>query len=66
MEVAELFFREAQRIDDFFLFPLVIGIDDLSKLKKYREDKLAIKLFNEKIKGSFIEDEKIKERMTKG
>ena len=49
------------------MYSLHVGLrNDLSKLKKYREDKLAIKLFNEKIKGSFIEDEKIKERMTKG
>ena len=48
------------------MYSLHVGLrNDLSKLKKYREDKLAIKLFNEKIKGSFIEDEKIRERMTK-
>lgn len=48
------------------MYSLHVGLrNDLSKLKKYREDKLAIKLFNEKIKGSFVEDEKIRERMTK-
>lgn len=48
------------------MYSLHVGLrNDLSKLKKYREDKLAIKLFNEKIKGSFTENEKIKERMTK-
>ncbi len=46
------------------MYSLHVGLrNDLSKLKKYREDKLAIKLFNEKIKGSFMADEKVRERM---
>ena len=48
------------------MYSLHVGLrDDLNKLKKYREDKLAIKFFNEKIKGDFEKDEKIKERIPK-
>ena len=48
------------------MYSLHVGLrNDLKKLKEYREDKLAITIFNEKIKGAFENDEKIKERMSK-
>ncbi len=48
------------------MYSLHVGLRrDLKKLKEYREDKLAIKLFNEKIHGDFEKDVKIKERMPK-
>ena len=48
------------------MYSLHVGLrTDLKKLKEYREDKLAIKLFNEKIHGDFEKDEKIKERIPK-
>lgn len=46
------------------MYSLHVGLrNDLKKLKEYREDKLAITLFNEKIRGAFETDEKIKARM---
>ncbi|WP_319370091.1 BCCT family transporter [uncultured Ilyobacter sp.] len=48
------------------MYSLHVGLrTDLNKLKKYREDKWAIKFFNEKIHGEFEKDAKIKERMNK-
>ena len=48
------------------MYSLYVGLRrDLKKLKEYREDKLAIKFFNEGIKGDFEKDEKIKKRMHK-
>ncbi|ADO83436.1 BCCT family transporter [Ilyobacter polytropus] len=48
------------------MYSLHVGLrTDLNKLKIYREDKWAIKFFNEKIHGEFEKDEKIKERMNK-
>lgn len=48
------------------IYSLHVGLrGDLKKLKAYREDKLAIKLFNEKISGDFESDEKIRARMNK-
>lgn len=47
-------------------YSLHIGLrNDLKKLKEYREDKMAVTLFNEKIRGAFEEDERIKSRMNK-
>ncbi len=48
------------------IYSLHIGLrKDFQKLKKYREDKLANKLFNEKIKGDFEVNPVIKSRLTK-
>ncbi len=48
------------------IYSLHIGLrKDFQKLKKYREDKLANKLFNEKIRGGFEENPFIKSRLTK-
>ncbi len=48
------------------IYSLHIGLrKDFQKLKKYREDKLANKLFNEKIRGGFEENPSIKSRLTK-
>lgn len=45
-------------------YSLYIGLrNDLRKLKEYRQDKMAITLFNEKIRGAFENDEKIKSRL---
>ncbi len=46
------------------MYSLHVGLrTDLKKLKAYREDKLAINLFNEKIRGAFENDESIKSRL---
>ena len=48
------------------MYSLHVGLrNDLKKLKEYREDKLAITLFNKKIRGAFEKDEKIKQRLNK-
>lgn len=48
------------------IYSLHIGLrNDFQKLKKYREDKLANKFFNEKIRGTFENNTSIKNRMTK-
>ncbi|WP_372714233.1 BCCT family transporter [Ilyobacter sp.] len=47
-------------------YSLHIGLrTDLNKLKKYREDKLLNKIFNEKIRGNFEKNEQIKMRLNK-
>lgn len=47
-------------------YSLHVGLrKDLKKLKEYREDKMAVTLFNEKIRGAFENDEKIKSRLNK-
>ena len=47
-------------------YSLHVGLStDLKKLKKYREDKLLNKIFNEKIRGNFEKNEKIKSRLNK-
>jgi choline-glycine betaine transporter len=45
-------------------YSLHVGLrKDLKKLKEYREDKMAVTLFNEKIRGAFENDEKVKSRL---
>lgn len=47
-------------------YSLHVGLNtDLKKLKKYREDKLLNKIFNEKIRGNFEKNEQIKSRLNK-
>ena len=47
-------------------YSLHVGLrKDLKKLKEYREDKMAVTLFNEKIRGAFENDERIKSRLNK-
>ena len=47
-------------------YSLHLGLrKDLKKLKEYREDKMAVTLFNEKIRGAFENDERIKSRLNK-
>jgi choline-glycine betaine transporter len=48
------------------IYSVHVGLrNDFKKLKAYREDKLANKFFNEKIKGAFEKNEAIKTRMTR-
>ena len=47
-------------------YSLHVGLSkDLKKLKEYRADKMAVTLFNEKIRGAFENDEMIKSRLNK-